>query len=228
MNPHPMQKRIHKPIRERHPLVLFPMFLKLKNRTCLVAGAGVECESKIASLLSCGARVRVVAPEATPAVRAWARDGRISWSKRRFERRDLDGVFLAVASASSSKLRERIYRQATRQGVLCNCVDDPAHCHFYFPAVVRRGALQIAISTSGQSPALAQRLRKQLERQFGSAYGPWVEQLGLARRKALAKTKSPGRRRRVLRELASESAFRKYIRRAGTRGRNRIRLRKHG
>jgi precorrin-2 dehydrogenase/sirohydrochlorin ferrochelatase len=188
------------------------MFLKLKNRSCLVVGAEAESESKIASLLSSGARVRVVAPGATPKIRTWARNGKISWANRLFQPHDLDGVFLVIAAASSSKLRERIYRQASRQGVLCNCVDDPAHCHFYFPAVVRRGALQIAISTSGESPALAQRLRKQLERQFGPEYAPWVEELGLAR-KALAKTKNPGRRRRLLHELASQDAFTRFSRR---------------
>jgi len=196
----------------RNAPVLFPLFLKLKNRPCLVVGAGVEGESKIASLLSSGAHVRVVAPEATPAVRAWARGGKISWENRRFQPRDLDGAFLVIAAVSSSRLRERIYRLSSRQGVLCNCVDDPAHCHFYFPAVVRRGALQIAISTGGQSPALAQRLRKQLEREFGPEYSLWVEQLGLARRRALAKTRNPGRR--LLHELASQNAFESFSRRS--------------
>lgn len=189
------------------------MFLKLTRRPCLVVGAGAVGEAKIRSLLAAGARVRVVAPRAIRAVRAWARAGRVRWEARGFKPSDLDGAFLVVAATSSTRLHERILRQARRRGVLCNVVDDPARCDFYYPAVVRRGRLQIAISTGGRSPALAQRLRKELERQFGPEYETWVEQLGQARRRLLARAIGPALRRRLLHRLASRQALEAFVRR---------------
>src|ERR1700704_5765258 len=101
---------------------LFPMFLKLSARHCLVVGAGAIAESKIASLLDAGGRVRVVAPEATPQVRSWAQSHAIEWHQRPFEPDDLAGTFLVVAATSSTELHERIFAQATQRGVLCNIV----------------------------------------------------------------------------------------------------------
>jgi precorrin-2 dehydrogenase/sirohydrochlorin ferrochelatase len=199
------------------PVKLFPMFLKLSGRPCLVVGAGSIAESKIASLLEAGGRVRVVAPQATPQVRAWAQSNEIQWHQRPFEPRDLEGIFLVVAATSSTELHERIFEEATRRGVLCNIVDVPAFCDFYYPAVVQRGALQIAISTAGQSPALAQRLRKQLEEQFGPEYEEWLAQLGKARDKLQSASFDPEERKRLLHEDASEEAFETFRRNRGGR-----------
>jgi len=156
---------------------LFPMFLKLEGRNCLVLGAGSVGEQKIRSLLDCGGQVRVVAPSASAAVREWAEAGALTWVQRPFESADLDGVFLVVAATSSVDVNHAIYHEAQTRGILCNVVDDPPHCDFYYPAVVRRGQLQIAISTAGLSPALAQRIRKQLEGEFPPAYASWLEEL---------------------------------------------------
>jgi precorrin-2 dehydrogenase/sirohydrochlorin ferrochelatase len=194
------------------PAKLFPMFLKLSGRPCLVVGAGTVAESKIASLLEAGGRVRVVAPEATPQVRSWAQSNDIQWHQRPFEPRDLEGTFLVVAATSSKELNERLFEEATRRGVLCNIVDVPGLCDFYYPAVVQRGALQIAISTSGQSPALAQRLRKQLEEQFGPEYEEWLAQLGEARDELQSASLDPDERKRLLHEDASEEAFEAFRR----------------
>ena len=191
---------------------LFPAFLKLKGRRCLVIGAGPIAEEKIESLLRADADVRVVAPAATDRVHTWARAGRIRWDARKFRPSDLRDIFLAVAATSSPALHARIFRAARRRRVLCNVVDDPPHCDFYYGAVVRRGALQIAISTEGHSPALAQRLRKQMERQFGAEYERWIEKLGAARRKLFKKSISGERRRELLHELASENSFEEFLR----------------
>jgi precorrin-2 dehydrogenase / sirohydrochlorin ferrochelatase len=191
---------------------LFPMFLKLSARPCLVVGAGTIAESKIASLLEAGGRVRVVAPEATPQVRSWAHSNRIEWQQRPLQPEDLEGMFLVVAATSSTELHERIFAQATQRGVLCNIVDVPPLCDFYYPSVVQRGALQIAISTAGQSPALAQRLRKQLEDQFGPEYEEWLAQLGEARDKLFSTKLDPEERKRLLHEDASEEAFEAFLR----------------
>jgi precorrin-2 dehydrogenase/sirohydrochlorin ferrochelatase len=194
------------------PAKLFPMFLKLSARPCLVVGAGTIAESKIASLLEAGGRVRVVAPEATPQVHSWALSNSVDWQQRPFRPDDLEGMFLVIAATSSTELHERIFEEATRRGVLCNIVDVPLLCDFYYPAVVQRGALQIAISTTGQSPALAQRLRKQLEEQFGPEYEEWLAQLGEARDKLLSTKLDPEERKRLLHENASEEAFEAFRR----------------
>jgi precorrin-2 dehydrogenase/sirohydrochlorin ferrochelatase len=191
---------------------LFPMFLKLSARHCLVVGAGTIAESKIASLLEAGGRVRVVAPEASPQVRSWAQSNTIEWRQRPFEPDDLEGMFLVVGATSSTELHERIFEEATERRVLCNVVDVPPLCDFYYPAVVQRGALQIAISTTGQSPALAQRLRKQLEEQFGPEYEEWLAQLGEAREKLLSSKLDPEERKRLLHEDAGEEAFEAFLR----------------
>jgi len=189
------------------------MFLKLSARPCLVVGAGAVAESKIASLLEADGQVRVVAPEATKQVRSWSQSNTIEWRQRAFEPGDLDGMFLVVAATSSTELHERIFAEATRRGVLCNIVDVPALCDFYYPSVVQRGALQIAISTAGLSPALAQRLRKQLEDQFGPEYEEWLVELGEAREKLHSAKMDPEERKRLLHQDASEEAFEAFLRR---------------
>ena len=188
------------------------MFLKLEGRRCLVVGAGHVAESKIAGLLDAAARVRVVAPEATQQVQSWAAAGQIEWLARPCEPSDLDGMWLVIAATLSPELHEQIHAEARRRGVLCNVVDVPELCDFYYPAVARRGALQIAVSTSGQSPALAQRLRKELEEQFGPEYEAWLQQLGEEREKLFAASVDPEERKRLLHDLASADAFKSFLR----------------
>ena len=192
---------------------LFPIFLKLGGRPCLVVGAGAVGEEKIKSLVEAGASVRVVAPRATRAVERWASAGEINWSCRTFEPADLNDVFLVVVATSSRDLNERIFQEAERRGILCNVVDDPPHCDFYYPSVVRRGDLQIAISTAGHSPALARRLRKELEQQFAPEYAEWVLRLGRTRRGLFRRSMHPERRRRLLHRLASHERFEIFLRR---------------
>jgi precorrin-2 dehydrogenase / sirohydrochlorin ferrochelatase len=186
---------------------LFPMFLKLDRKRCLVVGAGKVGEPKIGGLLDTGAQIHVIALEASETVHAWANAGKIRLELRPFAAEDLDGAFLAVVATASPSLNGFIYREAARRGVLCNVVDVPEYCDFYYPAVVRRGDLQIAISTSGQSPSLAQKLRQQLERQFGAGYAQWVAELGETRRQILASDLDPERKSDLLHSLASREAL---------------------
>jgi precorrin-2 dehydrogenase len=190
-------------------MTLFPMFMKLEGRSCLVVGAGTVGEPKIGSLLAAGASIRVVALHATAAVAEWAQTGAITWEARAFNSADLDGTFLVIAATNSSDVNAAIFHQARQRNILCNVVDDPEHCDFYYPAVVRRGDLQLAISTNGHSPALAQRIRRELEIQFGPEYGEWLEELGRARQQLFASKIDPEQRRRLLHELASHEAFKK-------------------
>jgi precorrin-2 dehydrogenase/sirohydrochlorin ferrochelatase len=186
---------------------LFPMFVKLDGRQVLVVGAGRVGEQKIRRLLPTGAEIRVVARDAGGAVVEWARSGKIIVEERDFVPSDLDDVFLVIVATPSRDLNDLIFHEAQSRGILCNVVDVPELCDFYYPAVVRRGDLQIAISTSGQSPSLAQKLRQQLERQFGPGYTRWVAELGETRRRVLASNLGSERKRFLLQSLASVEAF---------------------
>jgi uroporphyrin-III C-methyltransferase/precorrin-2 dehydrogenase/sirohydrochlorin ferrochelatase len=189
---------------------LFPIFLKLAGRLCLVVGGGAVAEAKMQGLLRCGAKIRVVAPEATPGIREAASSGQFAWEQRPFLPSDLAEVFLVVAATNSRELHEEIFRRCQQAGILCNAVDEPDRCDFYYPAVVRRGSLQLAISTAGSSPFLAQRLRRELEERFGPEYGPWLEEIGRQRRELFQAAISPESRRAILRELSSERAFAEF------------------
>jgi precorrin-2 dehydrogenase/sirohydrochlorin ferrochelatase len=193
---------------------MFPLFLKLEGRPCLLVGAGRVGEGKLKSLLRAGARVRVVAPQATAGVQRLAKSAEIVWRKRKFTARDLDGMFLVVAATSSHPANAVVFEEARRRGVLCNAVDDPGNCDFYYPAVLRRGSLQIAISTGGSSPELAARLRKEMESCFGPEYGPWLDHLGRRREELLRAPMSGARRQRLLQRLASRRAFEQFLRKA--------------
>jgi precorrin-2 dehydrogenase / sirohydrochlorin ferrochelatase len=192
---------------------LFPMFLKLSGRSCLVVGAGRVAEPKIESLVRCGARVRVVAPSATPAIQEAASEGKVVWEQRAFRPSDLDRVFLVVAATSSPELHQQIFERTRKSAILCNAVDEPSRCDFYYGAVVRRGPLQIAISTAGNSPSLAQRLRQELEQQFDPAYADWVAEIGKARGALMSDSRIAEQRKSALKEISSERAFRRFQRR---------------
>jgi precorrin-2 dehydrogenase / sirohydrochlorin ferrochelatase len=192
-----------------HPL--FPMFLKLTGRRCVVVGAGQLGESKIASLLDAGAEVMVIAPQATSRVQDLAAQGKLRWLNRPFAAGDLDAAFLAVAATASPEIDETIFRECQRRGVLCNTVDDPPHCDFFYGAVVRRGLLQIAISTGGASPALAARLRRELEQQFGPEYEKWLVYVSERRREVLTSKLPPGEKKAKLENLASHASLEQFL-----------------
>lgn len=184
---------------------LFPIFVKLEGRRVLLVGAGPVGESKVGGLLAAGAAVTVVAPEATPAIVELAKQGKLHWHQRKFQTSDLDDVVLVVAAVPKD-VAGAIHEGARNRGVLCNSVDDIDNCDFYYPAVVTRGDLQIAISTGGHSPALAQRLRMELEQQFGPEYADWIQQLGTARRELFATDMDPEARKKKLHEIAGAKA----------------------
>ena len=181
---------------------LLPVFLKLDGRPGLLVGAGAVALEKIGSLLKTGLRLRVVAPNAVPEVRQLALDGRLEWIERPFEASDLDGNFLVIAATDSAEVNAAVYQGAVALGILTNSVDDPPHCDFYFGSVVSRGELQIAISTAGESPAVAQRLRREIDQQLPEDLGRWLEDVGRLRREVLAKQPRGESRRRILHQLA--------------------------
>src|ERR1700751_4433506 len=111
---------------------LFPLFVKLRGRRCLIVGGAKMSQGKIESLFSTGAQIQVISPTATPQIALWNKSKRLRWQKRRFRKADLSGVFLVIAAISSPEVHRTIYREATRRGVLCNIVDVPQLCDFYY------------------------------------------------------------------------------------------------
>lgn len=189
---------------------MYPLFLNLRNRSCMVIGGNETAEAKIRDLLGTGAQVKVIAPEVTDAIAAWAATGRVHWENRDYETGDLRDTFLVVTAAGSSTNAE-VYAEAEARRTLCNAVDDVEHCNCYAASVVRRDPLQLAISTAGNSPALAQRLRLELEQQFGPEYSSWVKELGELRRHLFSEQNlDPDIRRRMLHEQASAAAFESF------------------
>jgi precorrin-2 dehydrogenase/sirohydrochlorin ferrochelatase len=184
-------------------LSLFPIFLKLTNRPCIVIGAGHLAESKIESLQAANARVTVIAPEARDRIVAMADSGELTWHQRDYAAGDLTGQFLVVAATNVPAVNRAVFAEAESAGILINAVDDPPFCDFYFPSVVRRGDLQIAISTAGHSPALAQRLRKEINALLPLDTGDWLAELGNLRREVLQLEPLNDARKELLHQLAS-------------------------
>lgn len=181
---------------------LLPIFLQLEGRRCLLVGAGTVALDKVGSLLKTGARLRVVAPAARPEIRALAAGGKLEWVQRAFAPADLDGHFIVIAATDSPEVNTAVYRSALERGIPCNSVDDIPNCDFFFGSVVSRGDLQIAISTAGESPALAQRLRKEIDAELPGDLGEWLRNLGELRREVLEIHPRGEERRLLLHELA--------------------------
>lgn len=190
---------------------LFPAFLKLDARQILIVGGGTLASSKIPGLLQAGARVRIVSPQINADLAEKVRNREIEWLPKLFSPNDLDGAFLVIAATALRDVNAAVYREADRRGILCNAVDDLENCHFYYGSIVQRGDLQIAVSTNGKSPALAQRLRKEFEQQFGPEYSAWLEWLGAAREALRSQFNDPASTKHCLHLLASRPMFEKFM-----------------
>src|SRR5438876_8799276 len=160
----------------------YPVFLELAGRHVLVVGGGLVAERRVHGLLAADATVTVVSPALTPALAALASGGRLRHHRRGFEPGDLDGVDLAFAATDRGEVNAALFVAARARGVWVNAADDPAHCTFILPAVVRRGGLSVAVSTGGTSPALARAIREELERYLTAEYATLAEIAAEARR----------------------------------------------
>ena len=197
-------------------MTLFPMFVKLEGKLVVVVGGGQIAEGKIEGLLSSGARIRLIAPQIQPQIAEWVRFGKIDWLPKEFAAGDLEGATLVVAATSAPGVNKAVFEEAEKRKILCNAVDDIANCHFYYGAIVQRGDLQIAISTNGKSPALAQRVRKELEEAYPAEYGVWLEWLGAARELLRANNSVPEETKAILHQLATRENFERFLRQSRT------------
>jgi len=169
----------------------YPVHLDINNRNALVVGGGGVGTRKVRTLLACGARVTVVSLETSGQLRDLAASGQIGLKERSYQSDDLSGMFLVIGATNDEQLNRQISSDADRLNTLCNIADRPEVCNFILPSIVHRDDLVITISTSGKSPALAKKLRKALENQFGEEYGTLLRLMGAIRKKLLQQAHEP-------------------------------------
>ena len=186
---------------------LYPMALKLTGRRCVVVGGGTIAERKVASLVECDAQVVVVSPALTPSLEAMAARSDITVIKRPFEPSDAAGAVMVIAATNDSSVNEAVTTAAHAAGALVNVVDVPHLCDFYVPASFTRGDLQITISTSGACPALAKRLREELETHIGPEYEAYAQILASFRKDLRTQVTDAARRKAAEEALLSSPAL---------------------
>jgi precorrin-2 dehydrogenase/sirohydrochlorin ferrochelatase len=169
----------------------YPVHLNIENRNCLVVGGGGVGTRKVITLLECGARVTVVSLEFSGKLRELAASGDIILAQRSYRSEDLNGIFLVIGATNDMKLNRKISHDAEKFNTLCNIADRPEVCNFILPSIVRREDLVITISTSGKSPAMAKKLRRALENQYGEEYGKLLRLMGAIRKKLLRQAHEP-------------------------------------
>lgn len=189
-----------------------PLLVDLRDRPCLVVGGGRVALRKVRTLLAAQAKVLVASPSLNKELEGLARAGKIKWLKDTYQSEQLDGIFLALGCSNSRGTNSRLADDCRSRGLLVNISDNPELCNFFFPAVVSRGPLSVAISTEGKSPALARRLRAGLEKSFTDDHAEFIHFLGSLRPFILSVVKDPKHRRDLFRELAGEEFFSLFCR----------------
>jgi precorrin-2 dehydrogenase len=164
----------------------YPICLDLEGKYCIVVGGGRVAERKVLGLIGCGARVLVISPELTEGLIGCHEEGAIKWLAREYRPGDLRQAFLVIAATNDEETQKQVYEEAVAHNLLLNVADVPPRCNFIMPAAVRQGDLIIAISTAGKSPALARKLRMELEKRYGVEYKTLVDILGAIRPQILA------------------------------------------
>ena len=182
----------------------YPVYLNIRNQICLVVGAGAVGTRKVHTLLNCGAAVAVVSLDISEPIAALAEQNRIILRQRTYRSSDLEGIFLVIGATDNRDLNRTIHDDAQKLGKLCNIADQPELCNFILPSVIDRGDLIIAVSTSGKSPALAKKLRKQLEAQFGPEYAELLKLMGAVRKLLLEREHNPDAHRRIFEYLLDQ------------------------
>ena len=185
----------------------YPIYLNLQNRLVVVIGGGKVAEGKVDGLLATAARVRVVSPALTPALEQLVRDQRVEHLARAYRPGDLAEAFLAISATDDSAVNEKVWLEANARNVLLNVVDDTPHCNFIAPAILRQGDLAVAISTSGKAPALAVRLREQIEPLVGPEHARFLELAGSLRERLADQIPSFAERRALWYQLVDSDVL---------------------
>lgn len=182
-------------------MTYYPILVDLTGRKVLVVGGGAVALRKIESLLECSAVVLLVSMDVDPALREYIDAGKVKYLGTRFNEEQIDDVFMVIAATDDSNLNRLVSRAAEERNILVNAVDQPDDCNFIVPAVVRKGDLLIAVSTSGRSPAMAAKIRKKLSGEFGIEYEYFLRMMGNIRKEVLAEGNSQEQNSRIFYEL---------------------------
>jgi siroheme synthase-like protein len=185
----------------------YPIYLDLKGRSALVVGGGEVAEGKALQLVEAGARVTVVSPELTEALRAAAGRKEITHINGSYIEENLNGMFLVVSATDDRRVNEKVAKDAGGRGLLCNVVDQPDLCNFITPALVTRGGLQIGVSTGGGSPTLTQRVKREIATLIGEEYGALLELAAEMRAEAKELISDFERRKEALRAFVESDAL---------------------
>jgi precorrin-2 dehydrogenase/sirohydrochlorin ferrochelatase len=181
--------------------MVYPVFLNIRGKSCVVVGGGVVAERKVKGLLTEKADVKVISPEVTADIAEFAVKGRCTWLRKSYTAADLTGAFLVFAATDSLKIQKRVVEDADSLGIPVNVVDSPELCTFHVPATVRRGDLTLAVSTSGKSPAVAAMVRRRLENQYGPEYEQLLRLMGELRQPVLAAGNSSAERKILFQKI---------------------------
>ncbi len=172
----------------------YPVNLSLENKKCVVFGAGIVALRKVKRLLECGARVSVIAEKIIPPLKRLLKQKKIIFKNKKANLNDLKGAFLVVAATNYRKLNAQVYAYCLKKNILVNVVDSVQECNFILPSVLRRGNLAISVSTDGLSPALAKKIRQDIQQKFGFEYAKLLRLMKRVRPEALKKIKNPRER----------------------------------
>ena len=175
----------------------YPLYLNIADKRCVVVGGGEVAARKVERLVSCGARVTVIVRELGPALDVLKKNGRLEHVESDYRKEHLRGAFLVIGATDSPEVNERVYRDSKEEGILVNVVDDPGLCDFILPSLMERGDLSIAVSTGGKSPALARKIRQELESIYGPEYEVLLGIMGALREKVLSRQGPSEANRRV-------------------------------
>ncbi|MDZ7640585.1 MAG: bifunctional precorrin-2 dehydrogenase/sirohydrochlorin ferrochelatase [Desulfurivibrio sp.] len=181
----------------------YPVNLQLAQRPCVVIGGGGVARRKVEGLLAAEAAVTVISPQLEEQLARLQQAGAVVWRRREYREGDLAGAFLVIAATDDEETQARVHAEAQRHNLLLNVADVPKWCNVILPAVVRRGDLSLAISTGGASPALAGKLRRELEASFGDEYRRLVRLLAALRPLVLARDGSQAENCRCFQELVA-------------------------
>jgi precorrin-2 dehydrogenase/sirohydrochlorin ferrochelatase len=188
--------------------------INLVNKRVVVIGGGQVALRKVRGLLDADAGIHLISPKVVDDLETLARAGLITWEQRNYRAGDLSKAFLVIAATDAPDVNETIWQEAQQEGCLINTVDDPAHCNFILPALVRRGEFSIAVSSGGASPALARHIREKLEDEFGPEYEDFTKVLGELRQDLLANT-TPGKERLNLANQLIDSKLMEILKQEG-------------
>lgn len=185
----------------------YPAYLDLRDRACIVIGGGAVAERKALSLLEAGADVTIISPSLTPKLRELSDSGKINHLPRKFNEQDLSGAYLVIAATDSPEENIRAADVCKKRHVLVNSVTPPEVGNFIVPSMVDRGDLLIAVSTSGASPALSRKIRKELEERYGPEYEQFLARMDTVRQRVLDEVSDEDARRKIFEKIVDSDVI---------------------